>query len=127
MDIEDDDFNELLAEKRHKELSGALKKIAMLLSEPIKSDNTLVEAIKNNMNILNGLISVMNQQKEVSVTVDNNALLPLLKEIKEGNDRILTALNDKPIVDEFKVQNTDRYTKTIEVIYKKSSQATLKK
>lgn len=125
MDIEDDEFNDLLADKRHRELSGSLKKIAVLLSQ---KDDGAMSVIKSNMDAFGNIINLIKtQQKEVTVTVNNNELLPLLREIKEGNDRILTAMSNKPIVSTFIVENTDRYTKTIEVIYKKASQATFKK
>ena len=51
MDIEKDDkdFDELLAEKRHKEQTGLLKGIATSLNKP--QDNGVVDAIKESIAI----------------------------------------------------------------------------
>ena len=43
-EIEDDEFDEIVAEKRHKEISGTLKTIASALSKD-KDDKAIVNAI----------------------------------------------------------------------------------
>jgi len=124
----------IIDEDRHKQQMGVLKGIATLLNKPEKDDKQIVEAIKKQGEALDKVVAaIQNQPKpekpEVNVAVDNKEILPLLREIKEGNDSILAALEKKLYVDSFKVINTGSYgnEKTINVIYKPMNQVTIKK
>lgn len=124
----------IIDEDRHKQQMGVLKGIATLLNKPEKDDKAIVDAIKKQGEALDKVATaIQNQPKpekpEVKVEVDNKELLPLLREIKEGNDSILAALEKKLYVDSFKVINTGSYgnEKTINVIYKPMNQVTIKK
>lgn len=118
-EIDDKEFDDLLAEKRHKEIAKSLKDIARILSIPAKSDEEILNAVKENVKVLNEVVlAIDKQESQVNVTVENNEILPLLKEIREGNNRVLEVLLKKPIVDRFKIESTDQWTKTIQVVYK---------
>ena len=123
-----------IAERRHEEQMSSLKGIATLLNKPEKDDKAIVDAIKKQGEALDKVAAaIQNQPKpekpEVNVAVSNTEILPLLREIKEGNDSILAALEKKLYVDSFKVINTGSYgnEKTINVIYKPMNQVTIKK
>ena len=109
-EIEDKEFDDLLAEKRHTELKGALKGIATLLSKPEKDDNkAIVDAIKKQGESLDKVAAaISNQPKpekpEVNVTIENKEILSLLREVKDGNDKMLKALESKPMVESFDFQ-----------------------
>lgn len=123
---------EVIEEDRHNEIKGALKGISTLLNKPEKDDKAIIDAIQKQGEKFDKVAAaIQNQPKpekpEVNVSVSNQEILPLLKEIKDGNEAIKKALENKPMVDEFKIQNTDNWTKTIKVIYKKASEITIKK
>ena len=109
-EIEDKEFDDLLADKRHTELKGALKGIATLLSKPEKDDNkAIVDAIKKQGESLEKVAAaISNQPKpekpEVNVTIENKEILSLLREVKDGNDKMLKALESKPMVESFDFQ-----------------------
>jgi hypothetical protein len=133
-EIDDKDFDELLADKRHRELSSGLKGIATLLNKPDKDDKQIVDAIKKQGEAIEKVAdAILNQPKpekpEVNVTTENKEIIPLLREIKEGNDKILKALESKLYVDSFYVRATGNYgeDKMIDVSYKPMSQITIKK
>ena len=110
-EIEDKEFDDLLAEKRHTELKGALKGIATLLSKPEKDDNkAIVDAIKKQGESLDKVAAaISNQPKpekpEVNVTIENKEILSLLREVKDGNDKMLKALESKPMVESCTLTN----------------------
>ena len=111
MDIEKDDkdFDELLAEKRHKEQTGLLKGIATSLNKPEKDDKAIIDAINKQGDALDKVaLAIQNQPKpekpEVNVTIENKEILSLLREVKDGNDKMLKALESKPMVESFDFQ-----------------------
>lgn len=133
---DDIEFDELLADRRHKELTGTLKGIAALLNQP-KNDN-IAEAIRQTGEATKGLIEVVKnipkaEKPEVNVQIDNQKIVTSLEEICDkivaSNKEVLEAMKSKPMVDSFQVKpsgwnNTER---TINVIYKPASQITIKK
>lgn len=128
MDIEKDDkdFDELLAEKRHKEQTGLLKGIATSLNKPEKDDKAIIDAINKQGDALDKVaLAIQNQPKpekpEVNVTIENKEILSLLREVKDGNDKMLKALESKPMVESFDFQY-DNWggIKTAKVNYKNS-------
>ena len=111
LDIEEEKlFAEALELKRHKEQMSALKGIATLLSKPEKDDNkAIVDAIKKQGESLDKVAAaISNQPKpekpEVNVTIENKEILSLLREVKDGNDKMLKALESKPMVESFDFQ-----------------------
>ena len=95
---------EVIEEDRHNELKGALKGIATLLGKPEKDDKAIVDAIKKQGDAIDKVAAaISNQPKpgkpEVNVITDNKELLPLLKEIKEGQIALKEAFENKLMVD----------------------------
>lgn len=132
MDIEKDDkdFDELLAEKRHKEQTGLLKGIATSLNKP--QDNGVVDAIKESTKATAGLIEAVKsipkpEKPEVNIEFSPKEIVSSLQvicdKIVASNEKVIAALENKQLVDEFKMQQ-DQWgtTKTIKVIYKKASE-----
>ena len=114
----------VIDEDRFKQQMGALKGIATLLNKPEKDDKAIVDAIKKQGESLDKVAAaIQNQPKpekpEVNVTTDNKEILPLLKEIKEGQLALIEAWKNRPIVDEFKfsTDNWGNYN-SAKVIYK---------
>lgn len=123
---DDKDFDELLAEKRHKEQTGLLKGIATSLNKPEKDDKAIIDAINKQGDALDKVaLAIQNQPKpekpEVNVTIENKEILSLLREVKDGNDKMLKALESKPMVESFDFQY-DNWggIKTAKVNYKNS-------
>lgn len=108
-EIDDIEFDELLAEKRHKEVTQTLKGIATLLNKPEKNDGVKEAVEKQSAAIEKVATAIQNLPKpekpEVNVSVENKEIIPLLREIKEGNERILKALENKPMVDKFNFEH----------------------
>jgi hypothetical protein len=132
-DIDEIEFEKEAALTRHKELKNALKDIASILKNPEKDAKVIAEAIKRQGDALERLASVIqNQPKpekpQVYVELNQSELLPLLSELKNGNDRILIALQNKPMVDSFQVRPSgmNNAERTINVIYKPMNQITIK-
>lgn len=137
-EVEDDDeqfFAEELRAKQHKEQMSALKGIATLLNKPEKpnEDKQIIDAInKQGAAIEKVAAAIQNQPKpekpEVNVTTDNKEILPLLKEIKEGNENILRALENKPMVEKFDFEK-DNWggIKTAKVVYTPANKITISK
>lgn len=126
-ELDDDDdsyFAEEIAAERHKELSGALKGIAKSLNKAGQGSEAIVDAIKKQGEVFDKVAAAIQRQPkpekpEVNITNDNREIIPLLKEIKEGNEKVLRALEARPMVDEFKItQDQWGTTKTVKVIYK---------
>tara|TARA_R110000868_G_C10807515_1_gene757582 strand:+ start:298 stop:714 length:417 start_codon:yes stop_codon:yes gene_type:complete len=135
-EVEDDDeqfFAEELRAKQHKEQIGLLKGIATLLNKPEKEDG-VKEAVERQSKAIEKVAdAILNQPKpenpEVNVELNQKEIIPLLKDIKEGNDKILTALQNKLYVDSFYVRATGNYgeDKMIDVSYKPADKITFKK
>lgn len=131
-DIDERLFAEALAAKRHKELSTGLKSIALLLNKPEKDDKAIVDAIEKQGKSLDKVAeAIRNQPKpekpEVNVEVSNQEILPLLREIKEGQMAIKAAFENRPMVDVFQIHTIDNQSKTVKVIYKPANQIIIKK
>ena len=134
MDIEKDDkdFDELLAEKRHKEQTGLLKGIATSLNKPEKDDKAIIDAINKQGDALDKVaLAIQNQPKpekpEVNVTTDNKEILPLLREIKEGQIALKEAFENKLVVSEFNFVYDYGNIRTAKVVYKPMKEITIKK
>ena len=127
---EDIEFDDLLAEKRHKEVASALKGIATLLNKP--QDNGVVDAIKDSTKATAGLIEAVKsipkpEKPEVNIEFSPKEIVSSLQvicdKIVASNEKVIAALENRELVDEFKLQQ-DQWgtTKTIKVIYKKASE-----
>jgi hypothetical protein len=117
---------------------GVLKGIATLLNKPEKEkdDKAIIEAFNKQGEKFDKIAEAIQKQPkpekpEVNITTDNKELLPLLRDIKDGylelKKAIEKASENKPMVDEFKIENSGNWSKTIKVIYKPANQITIKK
>ncbi len=124
-EIDDNEFYELLEEKRHKELVGYLKNVANGMNKP-GEDKGVAEAIKQNSEATKLLIQAVKEipKPEVSVELSQqevvNSLKTICKEICDSNEMVIKALNDRPMVQEFEIARDHiGNAKTVKVIYKK--------
>lgn len=137
MDIEKDDkdFDELLAEKRHKEQTGLLKGIATSLNKP--QDNGVVDAIKESVRATAGLVDAvknMPKPEKPEVNIEFNAreivssLQAICDKIVDSNNKVVAALENKQLVDEFKISQ-DNWGKinTVKVVYTPANKITYSK
>ena len=118
-EIEDDDeqfFAEELRAKQHKEQMGVLKGIATSLNKP--QDNGVVDAIKESVRATAGLVdAVKNMPKPEKPEVNI-----------EFNNKVVAALENKHLVDEFKISQ-DNWGKinTVKVVYTPANKITYSK
>lgn len=131
MPNEDDiKFEALLADKRHKELTGTLKGLVTILSKE-KPNDGIKEAIEKQSKAIEGFANAIKnipkpekqEKPQVNVAVSNDNMISsiekMCKEICDGQNKILKALEEKPIVDEFKLEK-DQWgtTRTVKLVYK---------
>ena len=137
-EIEDDDeqfFAEELRAKQHKEQMGVLKGIATSLNKP--QDNGVVDAIKESVRATAGLVDAvknMPKPEKPEVNIEFNAreivssLQAICDKIVDSNNKVVAALENKQLVDEFKISQ-DNWGKinTVKVVYTPANKVTIKK
>lgn len=121
---ENREFHDLLQEKHHKELINSLRGIAVILNKDTKDDSEIIEAIYGQSKPVQELTAAIYKmlkegRSEIKIETNQDAVVAALKMILEGQQRILKALSDKPIVNSFEIIK-DKYsvTKSIKVNYK---------
>lgn len=132
---DDKEFEDLLAEKRHKEVTQSLKGIATLLSKPEKSneDKQIIDAINKQGEAIERVAAAIQSQPkpekpEVNVELNNTEVVTLLREVKEGQKAIIEAFGNRPMVDKFDFEKDNwGNIKTAKVIYKPMNQVTISK
>lgn len=100
MDIEEKEFEDLLADKRHKEISGTLKSIALALAK--NNTDPIAVAIEKQGKAIEGFVKVVTNlpKPDVSVNVEQDELI---SSITEMGSVILKGLSDlKKAVEEKK-------------------------
>ena len=134
IDIEEQQFAEELAKKRHKETMGALKGISSLLNKPQKENDNkdVVDAINKNIEVTKLLVQSIKEipqpeKPEVNITVPQQEIITSLQgicdKIVASNEEVIKALNNKTLVDEFKIEKDQWGSfKTVKVIYKMNTQ-----
>ena len=137
-EIEDDDeqfFAEELRAKQHKEQMSALKGIATSLNKP--QDNGVVDAIKESVRATAGLVDAvknMPKPEKPEVNIEFNAreivssLQAICDKIVDSNNKVVAALENKQLVDEFKISQ-DNWGKinTVKVVYTPANKITYSK
>ena len=137
-EIEDDDeqfFAEELRAKQHKEQMGVLKGIATSLNKP--QDNGVVDAIKGSVRATAGLVDAvknMPKPEKPEVNIEFNAreivssLQAICDKIVDSNNKVVAALENKQLVDEFKISQ-DNWGKinTVKVVYTPANKITYSK
>ena len=137
-EIEDNDeqfFAEELRAKQHKEQMGVLKGIATSLNKP--QDNGVVDAIKESVRATAGLVDAvknMPKPEKPEVNIEFNAreivssLQAICDKIVDSNNKVVAALENKQLVDEFKISQ-DNWGKinTVKVVYTPANKITYSK
>ena len=119
---EDIEFEELLADKRHRELSGALKGIATLLNKPPdKSVSDAIERLVAKLGEMKPPEMKMSEMKtpDVKVEVNTKDFVTSVDNLASGLLAELKKFNERPIVDSFKLETGNWGQKIVRVIYKK--------
>ena len=111
--LEDDDFEALLAEKRHKELSGTLKNIALSLSQ--NKDKEIVAVLEK---------QVLATEKQISST---EKFSEKLLELEKRETKIDVEVNHEAIIQSNRdVRNELREVKELLTILTKDRKAVFK-
>lgn len=108
-DKEDEKFELLLQDRRHKEIYGSLKSIADALSS--KDERVVVNAIVSQSDKLDGLIraiqSIDFQQKEVNLEVNQDKVIETLNKVRDeiilSNERLILSLENRLLPDTFEL------------------------
>jgi hypothetical protein len=125
---EDELFADLLADKRHKELVGALRVISTSLN---KEDNTaIVDAIYAqglNTDKLIGLIKQAQRQEQPIVDINNDkisdALNQICTDIIASNNKVIEALEGRLLPDTFEMlREYGGVVQSVKVNYKSSKE-----
>lgn len=103
----DIEFNELLADKRHKELKKSLEGIAVSLNQ--KKDNGIKEALEKQASAINGFAEAIKSLPAPNVNVSTPEINIDLSSIKEIANKILEGQNE--ILAELKILNLPKETK----------------
>jgi len=132
-EVEDIEFDELMAEKRHKELKGILTAVKLLLDKP--TDNSTAAAIEKHIRALNDLVKVLGEQKQVEISspsvnveVNQEKVVNSLSELSRDLLEELRKFNNKPIPISFEVK-TDNWNnlRTVNIQYSTSDKLNYKK
>jgi len=134
-EIEDDEYDEIVAEKRHKELIGALSKLAAAVT--LKDDKQLVDAINSQPTIFKEAVqqiikSIPKQEiPQVNVDIDYKNLLSSFKQISDAavdkieasNNKIIEVLQSRLLPDTFDLlKSYGGVTQSVKVNYKQANQ-----
>lgn len=133
--VSKEEFDRQVDINQRKELNSTLGKLATAISLP-KEDKILADAVKESIKVSQAVADAIRnipqpKTPDVNVQFNHKEFVTSMDKIA---DRIEAAINkgveaqeNKLMVDEFKIQNTDNWTKTAKVIYKKQSEITIKK
>lgn len=132
-EIEDDEFDEIVAEKRHKEITKKLGDVATALSN--QSDKAIVNAINGQGEKVAALVKAIENlpnPEKVNVEINQDKILPSLqqisKDIIESNNKVIAALENRLLPDNFElVKGYGGITTSVKVNYKQANQITIKK
>lgn len=132
LDLEDEQFETLLADKRHRELTVALKNIATNLAN--KDDSGIVEAIKEQVVKMEELVSVIQSHNpEVNVELNPKEFVTSVQKIGEdiiaSNNKVIEALENRLLPDTFDMVRAygNSPVQSVKVNYKQANKITLKK
>lgn len=120
MDIEKEDyieFDELLADKRHKEITGTLRGIALLLNKP--PDQSVPNAIEKLANKLGEIKTPDLKQPEVKVEINQDKVVTSVEELSRNLLEELRKFNERPVADKFHLER-DYYGNiiSVKIVYK---------
>ena len=137
MSLEENDdieFDKLLQDKRHKELTNSLKAMATALSNNSdkavvdainkQGDNIgqLVNAIKNIAKPESPIVNVEVNPKEFAVTINK-----ICEDIVASNNKVIETLNTRLLPDTFTlIKDWGEVTTSVKVNYKEANKITVK-
>jgi CMP-2-keto-3-deoxyoctulosonic acid synthetase len=122
-EVEEDEFNEIVAEKRHKELAQKLGDVATALS--MQSDQAVVAAINGQGDRVASLVkAIENIQQPI---VNNEKIVSLMNQIStdilESNSKVIQALEGRLLPDTFELQRSyGGIVQLVKVKYKSSKE-----
>ena len=137
-EIDDIEFDKLLQDKRHKELTAYLKAMATAISN--NSDKEVIAAINKQGDsigqLVNAIQSIPKPEKQetpiVNVEINPQQFVTSINKICEdivaSNNKVIEALNNRMLPDSFTLVKTyGGMTESVKVNYKESSKITIKK
>jgi hypothetical protein len=131
IEVDKEEADEIIAVNTFKEIKGmkiALGNLATAISQP-KEDKAIIDAINKQGDALDKVaLAIQNQPKpEKNVTTDNKEILPLLREIKEGQIALKEAFENKLVVSEFNFVYDYGNIRTAKVVYTPMKDIIIKK
>lgn len=136
-DIEDENFEALLADKRHREVSGTLKSIAAHLSKD--NDKEVVNAINGQADKIGDLVKAIQNMpkpdapKMPDVKIEYNpqefvtSVQKICEDIVASNNKVIEALENRLLPDSFELVKNYGITQSVKVNYKSAKQINLLK
>lgn len=137
LDIEDERFEALLSDKRHRELTNSLKSISLALAT--KNDEAVIEAINGQGDKIGELIKAIKEipvpekpeKPEVNVEVNQDKVITSLNQIctdiVASNNKVIEALENRLLPDSFELIKNYGVTQSVRVNYKPANQIAVKK
>ena len=131
-EIDDDEFDEIVAQKRHKELTKALSSLTGAIASIKPSDDKgIVQAINSQPAIfkqaMEEVIKSIPREKmpQVNIADDYKKIVSLfeeiisqtVKKIEESNDKVISALEDRMLPDSFDLIKNYGVTQQVKVNY----------
>jgi len=106
-EIDDIEFDELLQEKRHRELTQAMKGVATAISS--NKDAEILKALEGQPKaIMDAVVGALKElpkpeNPEINVEVNNSEIVTLMgkvladtvEDLKKSNEKLIQAINDK--------------------------------
>lgn len=131
-EVEEDEFNEIVAENRHRELATSLKDIATILSN--KNDKAVALAINGQGSKIEALVKAIHgiQKPEVKIEWTPKEFISSINKICEdivaSNNKVIQALNNRLLPDTFTLVKSHRgTTESVKVNYKEANKIANKK
>ena len=116
---EDVEFEYLVEEKRHKEITQVLSKIATLLSE--EDNREIISIVAKQSDNINILINSIQKASSISLnnsTVELKKFVSLIEEISnniiESNEKVITTLENRLLPDTFDLIKSMGVTQVVE-------------
>ena len=134
-DIEDEKFEALLQDKRHRELSTALRSIATSLSN--KDDKGLANAINGQVDKISALVVAIQNIPKPEKPADNTdtntqglvlSINKMCEDILASNNKVIEALSTRLLPDTFTlIKGYGDITQSVKVDYKEANKIIVKK
>lgn len=130
-EVEDIEFDELMAEKRHRELKGILTAVKSLLEKP--SDTSTTAAIEKMASDLTKLLSeqkplpITVNSPDVNVQVSTKDFVSSVEQLSKDLLEELRKFNSRPIPSQFDIEHNYGNLKTVKIVYSTADKLNYKK